>query len=319
MSRFAVLFEVDNVLVRNKKLIKNVSNNSSRFIKQVSLKPMSEEIALAKRQNLEQRYGHILRGLYNIYGPQYDNRISEYFVEQVYTPDIYQELIEYLEGQEFKEHSRGFNEILTLCCDNDVPVGVFSNAPYDWCLKVVNKIETTPYINDIYSYDHHVMYPRLLKPDPEIYYNIENNMRMKNINEIGRIYLVDSSPMNLVPIQFNNLWKPVLFDPERRNRNNFCRTMIDFEEIHDFISQHCTTLKNETKKTLYLKRHDVKNVATIKMVLRNCIPYLSEFRLEQIISDSIVYGSSPLITCGDTEITRVINCLNHNGLESYVG
>jgi FMN phosphatase YigB (HAD superfamily) len=318
MSRFAVLFDVDKVLVRNKNLNASVSNNCAKFIKQVSLKPMSNELATAKKEILEQRYGHFLRGIYSTYGPKYDNLIDHFFIEQVYTHDIYQELIEYLDSREFKEHSENFNEILTLCCDNDIPVSIFSNSPYDWCRKVVNKVELTPYINDIYSFDHHLTYPRLLKPDPEVYSNIENHIRLKNVNEINQIYLIDGSPDNLRPIQFNNLWKPVLFDPERLHRNNFCRITTSLQEVKDFINHNCTLLKNEKKSTIYLKRHEVKNVLAIKMALRSCIPYLSDHRVEEIINETIKNGHSPLVITTQSEITKITRCMEYNGLECYV-
>jgi FMN phosphatase YigB (HAD superfamily) len=311
MNRFALLVDVDNVLVSNKTLNKKVRANYSQFVKNITGRPITLDIACARTDNLCYAYGHPLRGIYSRYGAR-DTQVGDFFIKEVYTDTLYRDLEKYLLTPEFENHISGFREILQICTDHSVPVSIFSNSPYDWCKKVVNSIENVPYINDIYSCEHHIAYPGLFKPDPEIYYNVENHIRMKNMNEIKEIVYIDDSLLNLEAVQFNRLWKPVLFGEKS---SNFCPTVRDFNELKDLLINRLTPL-DERVYTIYLTTK--KRGPCVKMILRSCVPWLSEYRLEQIISGSNIFGKSKITTLPASELKRITKILEENGFEIFV-
>ena len=311
MNRFALLVDVDNVLVSNKGLTNKVRANCAKFVKNTTGRPITLDHAAAKTDNLCSTYGHTLRGVYSRYGVR-DTKVGDYFIKEVYTDTLYRDLERYLLTPEFENHISGFREILQICTDHNVPVSIFSNSPYDWCKKVVSAIEVMPYINDIYSCEHHTAYPGLFKPDPEIYYNVENHIRMKNINEIKDILLVDSSLLNLEAVQFNRLWKPILFGEKK---SNFCPSVKDFCDLKENLNGRLIPL-DQRFYTIYLTTK--LSGPCVKMILRSCIPWLSEYRLDNILFMSRVDGKSKITTLPESELKRTVNVLEENGFEIFV-
>jgi FMN phosphatase YigB (HAD superfamily) len=311
MNRFALLVDVDNVLVSNKDLTTKVRANCAKFVKNITGRPITLDVASARTNNLCDTYGHTLRGIFSRYGVR-DTKVGDYFIKEVYTDTLYRDLERYLLTPEFENRISGFREILQLCTTHEIPVSIFSNGPYDWCKKVVSAIEEIPYINDIYSCEHHIAYPGLFKPDPEIYYNVENHIRMKNINEIKEIVYIDNSLLNLEAVQFNRLWKPILFG---HKSSNFCPTVKDFGDLKENLNGRLIPL-DQRVYTIYLKTNLSGPCA--KMVLRSCIPWLSEYRLDNIMLMSRVDGKSKITTLPESELKRTVNVLEENGFEVFV-
>jgi hypothetical protein len=54
------------------------------------------------------------------------------------------------------------------------------------------------------------------------------------------------------------------------------------------------------------------------MILRSCIPWLSEYRLDQIISGAKLHGRSKITTLPENELNRVSRVLEENGFEIFV-
>jgi len=315
LSRFAVLFDVDGVLLRNKKVLKSVENNCVKFIQKVSQGPLEYNVAYHRNYMYNFYHGHTLRGLYKQYGTQYDHRITDLFINEVYDKTVYSELNEHLESKEFKEESKPIMEICELCKENDVPVFIFSNAPYDWCKRIAISLEEgTTFFEHIYSCEHYSMYPHSLKPDELVYKNVEFDIKMNNYN-VNELVFIDDSLMNLQPVNYNRLWKPVLLDPSNRT-NGSIQSINNILEFKKMIETKISSLPiEEPVYNLYLVHKHEKNVATVKMILRSCIPHLCHLRLEQIIMEANKNGKAILMSCTQKEAITYKVLMLENGFD----
>lgn len=282
-------------------------------------------------------HGHTLRGLYKTYGKQHDSRMADLFISEIYTKDIYDELQSYVTSKEFIEQNQDFIDICNTCQSHNMPIYLFSNAPGIWCDTVVTALNninnqnidtTTPaltttksIVNGVYSSNHKIMYPYYFKPDAEVYTNIlkdiDKNIYAENINEY---IFIDDSLINLRPVYNNDSWTPVLFDngdiPQKRLYNdNIIKTVKNMNEVKVFIDKkikHASIAQPTCN--LYLVHNEIKNIASTKMVLRSCIPYLSEFVLEQIIMNANNTGKGYIATCIKNTALKYTAAMRKQGL-----
>jgi len=330
LPRCAVLFDVDGVIMRNKPIMKRVELNCARFVQRTSLSPIELNVAYQTNTTLYKTHGHTLRGLYKKYGkpPPYDHRMTDLFTSEVYNASLYDELAQYVYSKDFARDSEGFAEICMLCKENNMPVAIFSNAPSEWCDIVLDAVHCThgsahmSLVNYVYTSSHKVMRPHYFKPDAEVYANVVADIKDKKYNNnIKEFVFIDDSLTNLQPIRKHPSWVPVLFDedankPIPKPRPNDIRVVQSMKDIHEFIQRKATQVSlvaHEPLRNLYLVHDRVKNVATVKMILRSCVPHLSELMLERIIIDANKNGKALITQCTRIEANEFAVCMIENG------
>ena len=314
MGKFVLLLDIDGVVMRNKNLLKNVKFNCTKFVQTHSKRPMGLYEAYQKNHMLYKNYGHTLRGLnYTVdkcyFNDQlYDKRIhnehiKNIFNEQVYDKRIYNELGNYLSTSEFEDHINGFNEIYHICKKNDIPIGIFSNAPFDWCNRIVYGIEIKQecFIDEIYSNEHYAM-TSYLKPDYEVYSGVEKDIKEKYGN--SEIIMVDDSFINLKPIYNKIPWSPVLFKSEQFTKESIIPNISNIYELKTFLNTKINYNKLTTFN-VYLIGKEVKNIPMLWLVLRCFDPYIMKNDLERIINETNNSGKGLIKTYSKTDSIKL--------------
>jgi hypothetical protein len=306
MGKFVLLLDIDGVVMRNKRLLKNVKFNCTKFVQTHSNKPMGLYEAYQKNHMLHKNYGHTLRGLnYTV--------DKGYFNNQVYDKRIYNELDNYLNTSEFEDHINGFSEIYHICKKNDIPIGIFSNAPFDWCNRIVYGIEIKQecFIDEIYSNEHYAM-TSYLKPDYEVYSGVEKDIKDKYGS--SEIIMVDDSFINLKPIYNQLPWSPVLFKNEQFTKESIIPNISNMYELKTFLNTKINYNKLTTFN-VYLIGKEVRNIPMLKHVIRCCDPYIMEKDLERIINETNNYGKGLIKTCNKPDSIKLGMCLIESGFD----
>lgn len=306
MGKFVLLLGIDGVIMRNKKLLKNVKFNCTKFVQTHSKRPMGLYEAYQKNHMLYKNYGHTHRGLnYTV--------DKTYFNDQVYDKQIYNELNNYLDTSEFEEHINGFSEIYNICKKNEIPIGIFSNAPFDWCNRIVYGIEIKQecFIDEIYSNEHHAM-GTYLKPDYEVYSSVEKDIKDKYGN--SEIIMVDDSFINLKPIYNQLPWSPVLFKSEQFTKESIIPNISNMYELKAFLNTKINYNKLTTFN-VYLIGKEVRNIPMLRLVLRCCDPYIMDNDLERIIDEINKFGKGLIKTYNKSDSIKIGMCLIENGFD----
>jgi FMN phosphatase YigB (HAD superfamily) len=220
---FAVLFDIDGVIVRNKPLLHKVGKNCTQFINLINRDQMYLSELEKYNEQLYNIYGHSLKGwlMENSDSKKYinSNYLYQLFNRYVYDGTILCELEKYLKSDEFKSIYYEMTDTISICNSYNISIGLFSNAPYEWCNIVANKINIP--LTNVYSSDHELLHKNMLyKPDINAFNNIQHDMCNKNKN-IHELIFIDDSLKNITAINNYRIWKPIYFNPENKKYNSY--------------------------------------------------------------------------------------------------
>jgi len=250
----ALLFDIDGVVVRNQNLLGKVSNRCMNFIKLIHTKDLYPFEAQSYNEKLYKTYGHSLKGWFvdnnipimadpsqsieSLYKTQLVNMFNRY----VYDDAIIMELETYLYSKEFKEANYDFVVCQNTCAAKDIPLYLYSNAPFVWCSFVANVLNISE--AHIYSSDHALLYPQMLyKPDIQSYNNVSYDILEQN-KDVSHLVFIDDTLRNLKPIAENSTWTPLLYKPNSTcsvNTSTSCGVLKNIKSITS-ISEITTKL-----------------------------------------------------------------------------
>lgn len=206
-----VLFDVDGVIYRNKPMLSVIKRKVATYVKtriqksQKTCVSMSDAEAIST--NLYKKYGHTLRGMWELYGTPDEFSVKD-FNDYVYDDEMINMLSTQLAGSELDED---LNKYTKLCRHNysDVQFGIFSNAPLCWCKPIVAHygLKVTP---DLVYTSSHVLFDKRLKPDVSLFKDIANDILQAD-NELP-IRFIDDSDINIAAVSDQPTeWVPVKF------------------------------------------------------------------------------------------------------------
>lgn len=206
MQRHALLLDIDGVIVQQPRLLQRVEKNAVQYTRHKT----RVKDAQVLNMRLYKQHGHTLLGLQKEFGVT-DNIID--FNKHVYTDELLGDLNTHLHSSEFTKDIIGLDTVLLLCSSYNIPVYLFSNASFAWCLLVAERLGISPW-NMIPGYDL-----TALKPKKYAYRNAYNYVSRRERNTDVNLMFLDDSLRNLIPVQGHPLWTPMHFSLNDNNYN----------------------------------------------------------------------------------------------------
>jgi FMN phosphatase YigB (HAD superfamily) len=211
MSR-AVLLDVDGVIFNDRILMKEVKHNIAKFV-QSRVEPRNKRLvsydeAQVITANMYKNYGHTLVGMWKVYGYSEDLSIDR-FNDQVYPKETLNNL------HSFLRHSRCPNRSIlsyfsTQCMESLIPLGIFSNAPNEWCEPIYTWCNLDVASDLTFTSSHRLFTDKQqLKPVEGLYDDIYKSVA--EYYDVSRITFIDDSPLNLSSLWEKPEWAPLHF------------------------------------------------------------------------------------------------------------
>jgi len=213
---FSLLFDIDGVIIKNKKLTNKVIKKCNLFchkiVKQKLIKDNNINHPEELNKYLYMNHGHTLRGVFNEakYSLQEKNQLYELFNSTVYDQESFTCLSNHLLSLNFFDEE--FSNIFHLCDKYKINVDLFSNSSYIWSLITANEINKLYgfKIGDVYSNNCKIINNQFLfKPDLQLYNQVQDNI-IKNTG-VDEILFIDDSFINIKAYS-NQIWKPILYE-----------------------------------------------------------------------------------------------------------
>ena len=208
MASKIVLLDVDGVLFTHRPLMNIVRNKIAVYTQKYlethrNIKMTDKECCLFV-DNLYRRTGHTMRGMWQYYGADKHLSLRD-FNDEVYDSETLRLLGAHLKYnanvQEQRETAQYF---VSKCEAANIPVGIFSNAPQQWCDMIVSNYGLNVDPKLLYTSSHPLFHPRRVKPDTSLYNDISD--ACTNAKEI---IFIDDSSMNIKGATNVRKWKPI--------------------------------------------------------------------------------------------------------------
>lgn len=207
----ALLLDVDGVIIKNRRLLSNVSTNITHY----SAKKLHLSLQDAIRVNklLYSEYGHSYRGLKKACGV---TSSLDDFNHKVYDTNIMSELLELRGDFQHSLHAQHLRELAVACKTKGIPIYIFSNAPFEWCQTALDVSGLSAYVptNNVISCDHDISrYFKSdgFKPVKPVYDKLYDYIEHVEC-ERKTLAFVEDSFKNLLPIIGEADWIPIYFD-----------------------------------------------------------------------------------------------------------
>jgi FMN phosphatase YigB (HAD superfamily) len=211
MTPKTVLLDIDGVVFTNRPMLNVVKTKVNKFVqKHVQSRRrngISEAEAAVLSENMYKSFGHTLKGMWAVYGSQKDFDIDD-FNDYVYDSNTLKTLSTYLYySDDIRLQVENIERIVKKCGDQDIPIGVLSNAPASWCKLICKRydLEIPP---DIFFTSNHPLFhtaTQRLKPDRTLYTDIASVVNSE------QIVFIDDSIINLAPVTFTKGWVPIQY------------------------------------------------------------------------------------------------------------
>ena len=232
-----LLLDVDGVVCQNPKVFTAIRHKITHYVRKHMPGRMTLQEASSVNDIVYKTYGHTLLGLQAVRQKKlptlddfnmaiYDQQTLEFLQNNSWNPDMQKRAL----------------EVYDLCEEaknRNIPIYLFSNAPYQWCKKVVDILELKthlPYENILTS-DHPVFQDGLLKPNPKVYRTITDYLHHKYQDKTIKFIFVDDSWMNLAPVIGSTCWTPLHLDNNASCRidSRWVKTIHSLNEIHPLL------------------------------------------------------------------------------------
>lgn len=237
MQRKVVLLDVDGVVYRHPRVLYHVGHKCVNYVS----KKLQIDLPSAQNVNktLYQRFGHTLLGLQRVYDMNIDEIMDE-FNADVYDAKTMKYLRDSTKDEIVHSLRKEIKLFLDHCTSKQVPVYLFSNAPYNWCRDIVHMLgmeSSVPSYNIIHCGHEAIGY--YLKPEPTVYKQVETHMRYLYQPEIDedslKLLFVDDSLTNLVPVMDRKNWVAVYLNKEIQMENANLWTASSLHDVIPFI------------------------------------------------------------------------------------
>ena len=241
ISRKIVLFDVDGVLLRNKLLLHNVSENIVKYVQKTSpIKYLDINQARHLTKLLYKSHGHTAEGLRVMFPQKKELFTNKVFSKEVYNNDLLSNLHKYIHyDEELNQFKEEFKYIHDMCNEQKIPIYLFTNSPLNWCYPLAIQLDIPD--THIFHCNHTIFNDIYLKPDPFVYTRVEEHLNeyyMSADKENKPKYIfIDDSPLNLLPIIAKEQWRPILYAPnyEIRNEYNYMNTISTLSELKLYL------------------------------------------------------------------------------------
>lgn len=241
----ALLLDVDGVVVKNNKLLSKVTTNITRYYAKKLHLPHKDAIKVNKV--LYSEYGHSYRGLKKACGV---TSTLDDFNYTVYDNDIMLELEELKKDYHHAMHSQHLRELAVACKTKEIPIYIFSNAPFNWCYKALEISGLCNYVpvDHIISCDHEV--PRHFhddgfKPIKGVYDKLHDYIDFMECDN-KTLAFVEDSFKNLVPIIGQHEWVPIYYGRDVPLYNTL--QMVTTNDIRQVKNVMCYSANNLQKQ-----------------------------------------------------------------------
>jgi FMN phosphatase YigB (HAD superfamily) len=172
--------------------------------------------------------------------------MKQLFNRYVYDDIILNELRTYLFTDIFTHNDDYAYLILiyNLCVSNNIPMYLYSNAPWQWCSLVANKMKIDK--KNVYSSEHEILHNQLLyKPDVSSYRRVAYDILKKNA-EIEQLIFIDDSLDNLIPLKGSKIWKPILYNPANCIKQTQCFEINSMKTLYTFLDLQINASHQDT-------------------------------------------------------------------------
>jgi len=344
-TKHALLIDVDGVLLRDKGLLNYVSNKCVSFVRKYSNPKLAtyNEAKLVNK-SLYSNYGHTLRGMHKVWQKEYqEDSLQQLYLESynafndiVYDSDSIDNLHSYMKSVEFFEQSQKIVELCLECKSKDIPVMMFSNAPFKWCEPVAMKLENIygeGIFQDIITPGNIAFHPYLHKPDKQLYVNVEEQVQQSlqgSSKTKTKLIFVDDTMINLIPVINNPVWEPIIYgmeDESEHTKNkdhviaiekpSFCSTVHSFRWLQNYIKD-VKTNKSAKQFNLILHGGPFYKCGTIQRLLMDCVDGLSEEDAIKITYQAHTTGRALITMCDEATAFKYCQCLIENGVYSVI-
>jgi FMN phosphatase YigB (HAD superfamily) len=216
MQRKVALLDVDGVVYRHPRVLYHVGHKCVNYVS----KKLQVDLPAAQSINttLYQRFGHTLLGLQRVYDMHIED-IMEEFNSFVYDQKTLKYLKDSKDDEVVKKLRTEMREFVDFCNNKDVPVYLFSNAPYLWCREIVHMLEiggTVPSHNILHCGHDSIGY--YLKPELTAYKQVETHLRYlyqsEDDEDCLKFVFIDDSLTNLVPVMDRKDWTPIYMNKD---------------------------------------------------------------------------------------------------------
>lgn len=205
-----VVLDVDGVILRHPPTFHKVYKRIESYVaKTVRL---SQSDGASVNSVLYKQFGHTHLGLQKMYS---NKSTLDAFNNFVYTDEILNSIHNSVYNVDMLHHLIDLQHFLEKCKENNIPIYMFSNAPYTWCSQVQTVCNLHNWIpsENIITCDHDIFAKSIapLKPQPIVYKTVQDYLSFQHGNPDLQIVYVDDALCNLVPIVDAPRWTPVWF------------------------------------------------------------------------------------------------------------
>lgn len=229
MAQKVLLLDIDGVLLKDKLLLHNVTENVVQYVqKHAPIKNLDTLQARHLNKLLYKSHGHTLRGMRIAFPNNAEEYTNSCFAKEVYNKQLLSNLLKHIDSSdEFKLLHETFQPIIDRCNEKNIPIHILSNAPLEWCCPIFCAFNISHMVisQDTFFHSNHLYFNNsLLKPDVELYSLIFQKLQQKHNfqNNKGAIecIFVDDSPINLLPILSIGGWTPIQFKSQNDNASS---------------------------------------------------------------------------------------------------
>lgn len=200
-----LILDIDGVALKAPRALGLVSQHVCDYV-QKELSIPDRRTAKRVNQLLYTQFGHTLNGMRAVFNSP---RPTEHFNDQVYTAPVFEALADSVSDPDFRQRAVEVWALIAHANKHNVPIFLFSNAPWFWCLSVYHmlRLEEHKVPEEHVLFSEHPVFARRLKPDPTVYDHLEMFLAHQYHDDDLDLLFVDDSFANLVPTLQRHNWR----------------------------------------------------------------------------------------------------------------
>lgn len=215
-----LLLDFDGVVLKHSRSSLEISKRSQNFVR-MTTNVTNDNEARCLNANLYKNYGHTVLGLQRM---GYKVNVRD-FNEYVYSEINYKELFKDVKKTNNRD-VMSFVELSKFCTSQKIPIYIFSNAPNEWCGKIMDMMLPNE------TFHNFVDTSNDLKPSFVLYENISYKFKGQ------QIVFVDDSFINFTNSFRTNQWTNVHLTSDKYTidiKNNNVYTIDNLDQIYNFL------------------------------------------------------------------------------------
>lgn len=210
-----LLLDVDGVILNHPRVLEHVGRKVINLVQRTVPGNISMLDANQINRRLYSSYGHTLIGLKTIY-KNVSPSINE-FNTKIYDKNTINYLHSMKNDPEIIRKSHEVKAVIDKANKHNIPVYLFSNAPYEWCRSIVDISDLSDRFNDesILCSSHPIFQDKYLKPEYKLYQSVQDFLNHQYHDKDINYIFVDDSWSNIMPVIGNMQWTPIHLDNKK--------------------------------------------------------------------------------------------------------